>query len=94
MSEFNQAKFESKAKELVAKHLNDEVDEKDVIDEKDVSIVWFSNVGENAKAMLESDLDHDCRLFTVTYFGEDGEYIVDVYSYVGWIEFNEHEEEL
>lgn len=88
MAKFNQAKFESKAKKLVAKHLNDEVDE------KDVSIVWFSNVGENAKAMLESDLDHDCRLFTVTYFGEDGEYIIDVYSYVGWIEFNEHEEEL
>lgn len=91
MSEFNQAKFESKAKKLVAKHLNDEVDEKDVIDEKDVSIVWFSNVGENAKAMLEIDPDHDRRLFTVTYFGEDGEYIVDVYSYV---ECDKSDEEL
>ena len=88
MTEFNQAKFESDAKKLVAKYLNYEVNE------KDVSIVWFSNVGANAKAILESDLDYDCRLFTVTYFGEDGEYIVDVYSYVGWIKFNEHEEEL
>lgn len=91
MSEFNQAKFESVAKKLVAEHLNDEFDEKDMIDEKDVSIVWFSNVGANAKAMLESDLDYDYRLFTVTYFGEDGEYIVDVYSYVGRIKFNEEE---
>lgn len=88
MTKFNQAKFESDAKKLVAKYLNYEVNEKEVF------IVWFSKVGENAKTMLESDLDHDCRLFTVTYFGEDGEYIVDVYSYVGWIEFNEHEEEL
>ena len=94
MTEFNQAKFESNAKKLVIKYLNYKVDEKDVIDEKDVSIVWFSKVGANAKAMLESDLDHDCRHFNVTYWGEFGVYMVGVYRLVGWTEFNEHEEEL
>lgn len=92
MAKFNQAKFESKAKELVAEHLNYGVDEKDVIDEKDVSIVWFSKIGKNAKAMLRSDLDHRHRYYDVTYFGEEGVYILDVYSLVGWVEF--HEEEL
>lgn len=80
MTEFNQAKFESEAKELVAEHLNYEVDEKDVIDEKDVSIVWFSKIVKNAKATLRSDLDHRYRYFDVNYFGEE------------WDEF--HEEEL
>ncbi len=94
MTKFNQAKFESKAKELVAEHLNYEADEKDVIDEKDVSIVWFSNVGANATAMLKSDLDHNCRHFNVTYWGEFGVYVVGVYRLVGWTEFHEHEEEL
>lgn len=79
MTEFNQAKFESDAKKLVAKHLNDEVDEKDVIDEKDVFVVWFSKVGANAKAMLSSDLDY--HYFEITYFGEEGKYVVDTYDF-------------
>lgn len=94
MTEFNQAKFESKAKELVAEQLNYEVDEKDVIDEKDVSIVWFSNVGENVKAMLKSDLDPNHLHFEVTYWGESGVYFVGVYRLVGWTEFHEDGEEL
>ena len=73
MSKFNQAKFESKAKELVAKYLNYEVNE------KELSIVGFSKVGADAKVMI-CDMDDHC--FEVTYFGEDGEYLVDVYSYV------------
>lgn len=72
MTEFNQDKFESDAKKLVAKYLNYEVNE------KDVSIVGFSKVGENAKAMLKSDLDY--HYFEITYFGEEGKYKVDVYD--------------
>lgn len=72
MTEFNQDKFESDAKKLVAKYLNYKADE------KDVSIVWFSNVGANAKAMLKSDLDY--HYFEITYFGEEGKYKVDVYD--------------
>lgn len=92
MTKFNQAKFESKAKELVAEHLNYEVDEKDVIDEKDVSIVWFSKIEKNVKAMLKSDLGHYGYRFVVTYLGKSEVYFVDVYRLVGWTEF--HEEEL
>ncbi|WP_263987249.1 DUF6275 family protein [Limosilactobacillus fermentum] len=92
MTKFNQAKFESKAKELVAEHLNYEADEKDVIDEKDVFIVWFSKVGSNAKAMLSSVTDNS--YFEVTYFGEEGKYIVDEYDFAGYDEFHEEEEEL
>lgn len=79
MTEFNQAKFESDAKKLVVKYLDYWVNEKDVIDEKELSIVWFCKVGANAKVMI-CDMDDHC--FEVTYFGEDGEYIVDFYSYV------------
>ena len=81
MTEFNQAKFESDAKKLVAKYLNYKVDEKEVF------IVWFSKVGANAKAMLSSHLDN--RYFEVTHFGEEGVYIVDVYSLLGRERFNE-----
>ena len=84
MTKFNQAKFESDAKKLVAKHLNYE------ISEKDVSIVWFRNVGVNARAMLSSDRDYRCY-FEVTYFGKEGKYVVDIYRHVGWVEFNEEE---
>ena len=72
MTKFNKAKFESDAKKLVVKYLNYEADE------KDVSIVGFSKVGSNAKAMLKSDLDY--HYFEITYFGEEGKYKVDVYD--------------
>lgn len=72
MTKFNQAEFESKAKKLVAEYLNYEISEKDVF------IVWFSKVGANAKAMLSSDLD--CHYFEITYFGEEGKYVVDAYD--------------
>lgn len=72
MTKFNQAKFESEAKKLVAKRLNYKVNE------EDLSIVWFSKVGSNARAMLSSVLDN--RYFEVTYFGEEGKYIVDEYD--------------
>lgn len=91
MTKFNQDKFESDAKKLVTKYLNYKVDEKDVIDEKDVSIVWFSKISKNAKTTLKSDIDHRYRYFDVTYFGEEGVYILDVYSLVGWVEFHEDE---
>lgn len=65
MTKFNQDKFESDAKKLVAKYLNYETDE------KDVSIVWFSKIVKNAKATLRSDLDHRYRYFDVNYFGEE-----------------------
>lgn len=86
MTKFNQDKFESDAKKLVAKYLNYETDGKDVF------IVWFSKVGANAKAMLSSVLDN--RYFEVTYFGEEGKYIVDEYDFAGYDEFHEEEEEL
>lgn len=79
-------KFESEAKKLVVRCSNYEVDEKDVF------IVWFSKVGANAKAMLSSVLDN--RYFEVTYFGEEGKYIVDEYDFAGYDEFHEDEEEL
>lgn len=85
MTKFNQAKFESEAKELVAGYLSYEIDE---VDEEDVFIVWFSKVGADAKVMI-CDMDDHC--FEVTYFGEDGEHIVDVYSYV---ECDKSDEEL
>ena len=72
MTKFNQAKFESKAKKLVAEYLNNEINEKDVF------IVWFSKIGANSKAMLSSDLD--CHYFEITYFGEEGKYVVDAYD--------------
>ncbi|WP_396427419.1 DUF6275 family protein [Limosilactobacillus fermentum] len=83
MTEFNQDKFESEAKKLVVKYLNYKVDE------KDVSIVWFSKIGKNAKAMLSSDLDY--HYFEITCFGEEGKYVVGVYRLVGGDEFNEEE---
>lgn len=73
MTKFNQAKFESEAKKLVTKYLNYEVSEKDVF------VVWFSKVGANAKAMLSSDLDY--HYFEITYFGEEGKYVVDAYDF-------------
>lgn len=72
MTEFNQAKFESEAKELVAKYLNYKVNEKEVF------IVWSSKVGVNARAMLRSDRDY--HYFEITYFGEEGKYKLDVYD--------------
>ena len=86
MAKFNQAKFESEAKKLVVRCSNYEIDGKDVF------IVWFSKVGSNAKAMLSSVLDN--RYFEVTYFGEEGKYIVDEYDFAGYDEFHEEEEEL
>lgn len=86
MNKFNQAKFESYAKKLVVRCSNYETDEKDVF------IVWFIKVGSNAKAMLSSVSDN--FYFEVTYFGEEGKYIVDEYDFVGYDEFHEDEEEL
>ena len=73
MEKFNQAEFESKAKKMVASYLG--------IDEKEVSMVWVSKVGLNAKAMLSGDLDF--RYFEVTYLGEgeEGLYIMTVYTH-------------
>ena len=84
MEKFSQAEFESKAKKMVAKYCG--------ANEKDIFMVWFSKVGSNAKAMLSSDFD-DCY-FEVTYFGEEGKYIVDEYDFAGYDEFHEDEEEL
>lgn len=84
MTKFNQDKFESDAKKLVAKCSNYKIDEKDMF------IVWFRNVGVNARALLSSDRDYRCY-FEVTYFGKEGVYIVDIYRHVGWVEFNEEE---
>lgn len=64
MTKFNQAKFKSKAKKLVVKYLNYQIDEKDVF------ILWSSKVGVNAKAMLSSDRDY--HYFEVTYLIEEG----------------------
>lgn len=72
MTKFNQDKFESDAKKLVAKYLHYKVNEKEVF------IVWFSKVGANAKAMLSSNLDW--HYFEITYFGEEGKYVVDAYD--------------
>lgn len=81
MSKFNQAKFESKAKKLVAKYLHCEVNE------TELSITWLSKLAVYAEAIIR---DPDKYYFDVAYF--NGEYIVDVYSLVGRDKF--HEEEL
>lgn len=83
MTKFNQAKFESKAKKLIAKCLNYEVDE------KDLSIVWFIKVEADAKVMIWDMEDH---CFEITYFGEDREYIINVYSIVECDTFSDEEE--
>ncbi len=53
-----------------------------------MSIVGFSKVGADAKVMI-CDMDDHC--FEVTYFGGDGMYYLEVYSHVGWEEFNEED---
>ncbi|MGY0267805.1 DUF6275 family protein [Limosilactobacillus fermentum] len=60
MTEFNQDKFESDAKKLVAKYLNYEVNEKEVF------IVWFSKVGANAKAMLSEEGKYKVDVYDIT----------------------------
>lgn len=57
-----------------------------MIDEKDVSIVWFSRIVKNAKATLRSDIDHYYRYFDVTYFGEEGAYIDTTLDLEDWQE--------
>ena len=75
MNKFNQSEFENKAKKMVSSYCDS--------NEKEVFMVWFSKVGSNAKAMLSSDLDD--RYFEVTYIGEEGKYIVDIYNFVGGV---------
>ena len=89
MRKFSQAEFESEAKKLVASYYG--------ANEKHVFMVWFNNVGPNAKAMLSSDLD--CRYFEVTYFGGAGEYVVGeagehVVGVYDLVDCKFHEEEL
>lgn len=73
MSEFNQAEFESKAKKMVASYLG--------IDEKHVSMVWFSKVKSN-EAMLCINVDPGpYYYFDVLYLSEMGRYIMTVYTY-------------
>ena len=79
MSKFNQAEFESKAKKMVAKYCKIDGYE---IDEKDVSMVWFSKVGSNAKAMLKISVDPNYYYFDVAYNGEISRYIMSVYNFV------------
>lgn len=88
MIKFNQAKFESEAKKMVAIYCD--------IDEKDVSIVWFSKVGANAKAILSTSDDPKFDYFNVTYFGEKGQYIMTAHTYKDddGLQLNEDEEEL
>lgn len=81
MTKFNQAKFESDAKKLVVKHFK--------VNEEELSIVWLSEAGPDAKVMIY-DMDDHC--FEVTHFGEDGEYVVDVYDIVECDTFFEEEE--
>lgn len=82
MTKFNQSKFESDAKKLVAKYLNCEVNE------TELSITWLSKGVVYAEAILR---DQDKHYFDVTYFGGDGMYYLEVYSLVGWDKFTEEE---
>ena len=74
MRKFNQAEFESEAKKMVAKYCD--------IDEQDVSMVWFSKVGSNAKAMLNVSVDPNYYYFDVVYNNEISRYIMAVYTFV------------
>lgn len=74
MTKFNQAKFESEAKKMVAKYCE--------IDEKDVFMVWFIKVGSNAKAMLSVSVDPNSYYFDVVYNSEINRYIMAVYNFV------------
>ncbi|WP_368887258.1 hypothetical protein [Limosilactobacillus fermentum] len=69
MTEFNQDKFESKAKKLVVEYLNYE------INGKEVSIVFFKKGEVYAEAMLK---DLDDHRFVVRYFYEEGVYFLEV----------------
>lgn len=73
MRKFNQAEFESNAKKMVASYLG--------IDEKHVSMVWFSKVKSN-EAMLCINVDPGpYYYFDVLYLSEMGRYIMTVYTY-------------
>lgn len=86
MEKFNQSEFESKAKKLVVSYYNYNDYE---ADEKDIFLVWFSQVGTTAKAMLGSYLDS--HYFEVTYFGVEGRYVLDVYDLVACKVHNEEQ---
>lgn len=73
MKEFNQAEFESNAKKMVASYLG--------IDEKHVSMVWFSKVKSN-EAMLCINVDPGpYYYFDFLYLSGMGRYIMTVYTY-------------
>lgn len=85
MKKFNQAKFESEAKKMVARYCG--------IDEKDVSMVWFSKVGSNAKAMLNINVDPNSYYFDIVYNSEISRYIMAVYNFVNCDFYEEEENE-
>lgn len=80
MEKFNQSKFESKAKKLVANRMIDSYYDGD---EEDICIIWFNKVGEKAKAVLKSNLG-DSYYYEVNYSGKEGKYILYIYDIVDY----------
>jgi hypothetical protein len=84
MSKFNQAEFEEKAKQLVVDRMGNWAT-KDY-----VYVAWLSRLDHNITAMLGNNFDG--RLFEVTYYGDEGLYVLAGYDLAEWHQY--HEEEL
>lgn len=58
---------------------NDSSDDKIILTENDIYIVWFSKTLQNWKALLSTDL-HDGLYYEVTYNGDKHSAYVDTYK--------------
>ena len=68
------AKIESDAKKKVVKYLNYGVDE------KELTAVWFNELEGHVHVLIRNNRDD--IYFEVTYYDEEGKYIIDVYDIV------------
>lgn len=78
--------FIPKAKELVVEHTNvllvqtnADTTGMDLIQSKDVYVVWFSKTLQNAKALLSTNIS-DGMYYEVTYNGDKNEIYFDAYK--------------
>lgn len=68
-------------KELVAKHVNDNLDKTDKVQitPEDVYVVWYAKTLQNAKALLSTNLP-DGMYYELTYNGNANEIYFDAYK--------------
>lgn len=84
MSVFKQEDFIDKAKQLVVERMGNWASKDNVY------VVWLSWLGRNYTAVLGNNSDD--RRFEVTYYGEEGLYVLAGYDLAEWYQY--HEEEL